>query len=67
MVGITCQVDDKHLEEKVLSIFQKVGCNIATEFIHDCRLSKNSDHVILNSLVGRTTKKYFKSRKTSRT
>ena len=44
MVGIPRQVDVKHLEAKVLSIFQKVGCNIAPEFIDDChRLGKNND------------------------
>ena len=48
MVGIPCQVDDKHLEAKVLSIFQKVGCTIAPEFIDDChRLGKNNDRVIV--------------------
>ena len=29
VVGIPCQVDDKHLETKVLSVFQKVGSTIA--------------------------------------
>ena len=48
MVGIPRQVDDKHLEAKVLSIFQKVGCTIAPEFIDDChRLGKNNDRVIV--------------------
>ena len=36
VVGILRQVDDKHLETKVLSIFQKVGCAIAPELIDDC-------------------------------
>ena len=36
MVGIPHHVDDKHLEPKVLSIFQKVGCTITPEFIDDC-------------------------------
>ena len=48
MVGIPRQADDKHLEAKVLSIFQKVDCTIAPEFIDDChRLSKNSNRVIV--------------------
>ena len=48
VVGIPCQVDDKHLEGKVLSIFQKVGCTIAPEFLGDChRLCKNNDRVIV--------------------
>ena len=48
MVGIPRQVDDKHLEAKVLSFFQKVGCIIAPKFIDDChRLVKNDDQVIV--------------------
>ena len=48
VVGIPHQVDDKHLEAKVLSIFQKVGCSIAPESIDDChRLGKNNDQVIV--------------------
>ena len=44
VVGISRQVDDKHLEAKVLSVFQKVGCTTAPEFIDDChRLGKNND------------------------
>ena len=65
VVGIPCQVDDKHLEAKVLSIFLKVGCTIAPEFIDDChRLGKKTTESLLNLLVGRTANKYFKSRKT---
>ena len=48
VVGIPRQVDDKHLEAKVLSIFQKVGCTIAPEFTDDChRLGKNNNRVIV--------------------
>ena len=48
VVGIPCQVDDKHLKEKLLSIFQKVGCTIAAKFIDDChQLGKNNDRVIV--------------------
>ena len=48
IVGVPPQVEDKHLEEKVLSIFQKFGCTIAPEFIDGCyRLGKNSDQVIV--------------------
>ena len=48
VVGIPCQVDDKHLEAKVLSIFLKVGCTSAPEFIDDChRLGKKNDRVIV--------------------
>ena len=48
MVGIPRQVDGKHLETKVQSIFQKVDCTIAPEFIDGChRLGKNNDRVIV--------------------
>ena len=48
VVSIPRQVDEKDLEAKVLSIFQKVGCTIASEFIDDChRLGKNNDRVII--------------------
>ena len=48
VVGIPRQVDDKHLEVKVLSIFQKAGCTIAPEFIDVChQLGKNNDRVIV--------------------
>ena len=48
VVGITRQVDDTHLEAKVLSIFQKVGCTSAPEYIGGChRLGKNNDQVIV--------------------
>ena len=46
MVGIPHQVDDKHLEAKVLSIFQKVGCTVTPKLIDDChQLGKNNDQV----------------------
>ena len=48
VLGIPCQIQDKHLEAKVLSIFQKAGYTIAPEFIDEChRLGKNNDRVIL--------------------
>ena len=36
VVGIPQQVDDKNLETKVLSIFQKIGCIIDPNFIDNC-------------------------------
>ena len=36
VVGIPQQVDDKNLETKVLSIFQKIGCIIDPSFIDNC-------------------------------
>ena len=48
VVGIPRQADGKHLETKVQSIFQKVDCTIAPEFIDGChRLGKNNDRVIV--------------------
>ena len=48
VVSIPRQVDDKDLEAKVLSIFQKVGCTFAPEYTDDChRLGKNNDRVIV--------------------
>ena len=44
----TSEVDDKNLEIKELSIFQKIGCTIDPTFIDDChRLAKNNDRVIV--------------------
>ena len=65
VVVVPSQIDDKHLEVNVLSIFQKFGCTIPPEFIEDCHcLGKNSNQVILNSIIRRTANKYFNSRKT---
>ena len=36
VVGIPRQVDDKNLETKMLSIFQKIGCIIDPNFIDNC-------------------------------
>ena len=57
MVVIPCQVDEKYLEAKVLSIFQKFDCTITSEFINDChRLGKNNGQVIVEF----TRRKVFK-------
>ena len=48
VASIPRQAEDKHLEAKMLSFFQKVGSNIAPEFMDDChRLGKNNDRVIV--------------------
>ena len=48
VVGIPAQVDNKYLETNMLSIFEKVGCTNALEFIDDChRLDKNNSRVIV--------------------
>ena len=64
VVTIPCQVDDKDLEAKVLSIFQKVGCTIAPEFIDDChRLGKNNDRVIVKFTRRKDCKQVFQVKK----
>ena len=58
------QADDKHLEAKVLSIFQKFGCTIAPEFIDDChRLGKNNDRVIVKFSRRKDCKQVFQVKK----
>ena len=60
VVCIPRQVDDKHLEVKVLSVFQNVGCSIAAEFIDNChRLGKNSDRVIVKFTRRKDWKQVF--------
>ena len=64
VVGIPHQLDEKHLEAKVLSIFQKVGCTIAPEFRDDCiRLGKNNDRVIVKSTRRKDCKKVLQVKK----
>ena len=48
VVGIRCSVVNNSLEEKVIQVFEKVGCNIDysnTEAFH--RTSKKNDRVIV--------------------
>ena len=65
VVGIPRQVDDKHLEAKVLSIFQKFGCTIAPEFIDDChhRLRKNNDRAIVKLIRRKHCKQVLQVKK----
>ena len=64
VVSIPRQVDDKDLEAKVLSIFQKVGCTIASEFIDDChRLGKNNDRVIVKFTCRKDCKQVLQVKK----
>ena len=43
MIGIPCEVEADALEEKVVAIFQKLGCSIPTEHIEAChRISKKN-------------------------
>ena len=64
VVGIPRQVDDKHLEAKVLSVFQKVGCTITPEFIGDChQLGKNNDRVIVKFTCKKDCKQVLQVKK----
>ena len=48
IVGIPREVSGEVLEEKVLNIFDKIGCNISPDNIESCyRISKKSDTVIV--------------------
>ena len=58
------QVDEKNLETKVLSIFQKIGCTIDATFIDDChRLGKNDVRVIGKFTRRKNCKQIFKIKK----
>ena len=64
MAGIPRQVDDKNLEKKMLSIFQKIGCIIDPTFIDDChRLGKNNDRVIIKFTRRKDWKQILKVKK----
>ena len=46
IVGIPHSVDDNSLEEKVIQVFEKVGCNINSSNIESChRITKRNDRV----------------------
>ena len=64
MAGIPQQIDDKNLEKKVLSIFQKIGCTIGPTFIDDChQLGKNNDRVIVKCTCRKDCKQIFEVKK----
>ena len=64
VAGIPWQVDDKNLETKVLSIFQKIGCTIDPSFIDDChRIGKNNDRVIVKFTCRKDCKQILKVKK----
>ena len=45
-VGIALSADDNSLEEKVIQVFEKVGCNIDSSNIEACnRITKRNDRV----------------------
>ena len=48
VVGILCSVDDNTLEEKVIQVFQKAGCNIDSGNIEACHcIAKKNGRVIV--------------------
>ena len=59
VAGIPRQVDDKNLETKLLSIFQKIGCTIDPTFIDDYhRLGKDNDRSLpVTSLLAKGLQK----------
>ena len=64
LVGIPRQVDDRHLKANMLSIFQKVDCTIAPEFIDDChQLGKNNDRVIVKFTRSKDCKQVLQLKK----
>ena len=64
VAGIPRQVDDKNLETKVLSIFQKIGCTIDPTFIDDChRLGKSNYRVIVKFTRRKDYKQILKVKK----
>ena len=52
MVGIPNSVNNNELEDKVLRVFQRIGCELSPWDLETChRLRKKSDRVIVNSHV----------------
>ena len=48
IIGIPRSVDDNSLEEKVIQVFKRVGCNIDSSNIEAChRIIKRNDRVIV--------------------
>ena len=65
VVGIPSEVGPDVLEEKVLNIFGKLGCDIPSERIEAChRISKKSSTVSLNLQKGKIVSKFGVSRRT---
>ena len=49
VVGIPNSVNNNELEDKVLTVFQKIWCELSPRDLEAChRLRKNSDRVIVN-------------------
>ena len=48
LVGIPSSIEHDQLEDKVVEIFSKVGCNIKKEYFEAChQIGKNNDRVII--------------------
>ena len=48
VVGIPDSVNNNELEDKALTVFQKIGCELSFQGLEACnRLKKNSDRVIV--------------------
>ena len=48
LVGIPSSIEHDQLEDKVVEIFNKVGCNIMKEYFEAChQIGKNNDRVII--------------------
>ena len=65
ILGISPEVSGEVLEEKILNIFDKIGCSISPDYIESChRISKKSDTVII--IDERAVNKSRKSKKICR-
>ena len=50
IVGIPCTVNDNSLEEKVIQVFKKVGCNIDSSNVEKCHhITKRNDSCSLTA------------------
>ena len=48
VLGIPCSVDGNILEEKIIQVFEKVGCNIDSSNIEACHcITKKNDRIIV--------------------
>ena len=48
LVGIPSNIENEHLEDKVVEVLNKVGCNIMKDNVEAChRLGKSNDRVII--------------------
>ena len=63
-VGIPSEVKDETLEENVVGIFDKLGCNINSDRIEAChRVSKNNNTVIVKFTRRKDCQKVWNKKK----